>query len=236
MSIAAAARAMLDSGATAEQIVAMVERAEDIKREKTRASNAERQRRFRANNSRNDVTRDSVTVTDVTRDAVTDAEPYIARAGAPVCSNDFSNEKSKLDTPLPSEGHPQAKKPKAPTPLEILSEVVSEKTAADVIAHRKALRKPLTPRAAELLAKSLVASGDAERAAATMIERGWQGYRADWDVPNSRAGPTQQFPGTKKTEFMAFYEQLCEDTKGYGKQAESEVFDGNVHGIPVIRN
>ncbi len=84
-------------------------------------------------------------------------------------------------------------KSKFPSPKEILSEVLSEKTAADVVAHRKALRKPLTPRAAELLAKTLAGSGDAERAAATMIERGWQGYRADWDVarPNARAGPAR---------------------------------------------
>jgi len=85
-------------------------------------------------------------------------------------------------------------KPRARGPVEILSEVVSEKTAADVVAHRKALRKPLTPRAAELLAKTLAASGDAEHAAATMIERGWQGYRADWDgaKPNARAGPNSR--------------------------------------------
>jgi hypothetical protein len=84
-------------------------------------------------------------------------------------------------------------KSKSPSPKEILSEVLTPETAADVVAHRKALRKPLTPRAARELAKSLSASGDAERAAATMIERGWQGYRADWvgGSPNARAGPSQ---------------------------------------------
>lgn len=92
---------------------------------------------------------------------------------------------------LRSDCEPAPSAKQKPTPEKILSEFVSEKTAADVVAHRKALRKPLTPRAAELLAKSLAASGDAERAAATMIERGWQGYRADWDgaTSNARDGP-----------------------------------------------
>lgn len=141
--------------------------------------------RDRKERQRHVMSRD-VTGTDVTsRD---DAGPYIARAGAPVFPVGISNDIPKLDNPLPTVG---PLKPKNPSPKEILSEVVSEKTAADVVAHRKALRKPLTPRAAELLAKSLSASGDAERAAATMIERGWQGYRADWDTPNARAGPAR---------------------------------------------
>lgn len=217
----------------ADAVSRMLRSVEDATRHEGSAAIEARRKndRDRKERQRHGKSRD-VTGTDVKeRD---NPSAYIARAAAPVCSNDISNEISKLDNPLPTVG---PLKSKNPTPQKILSEVVSEKTAADVIAHRKALRKPLTPRAAELLAKTLAASGDAESAAATMIERGWQGYRADWDTPrsNARAGP-QEYPGTKKTEFMAFYEQLCEDTKGYGNQTESEISDGNVLSLPVVRH
>ena len=112
MSIAAAARAMLEAGSSAEQIVSMIERAEDIKREKSRASNAERQRRFRATKVGGDVMRDSVTVTDVTdvtRDSVTDHPPYkdnhaCARVFPVGISNDIpqSNLKKQTKKDFPS--------------------------------------------------------------------------------------------------------------------------------------
>lgn len=138
-------------------------------------------------------------------------EEYNTTRAPAVIPVGISNDIPPIDTPLPTVGTPKPKKTKNPTPQEILSEVVSEKTAADVVAHRKALRKPLTPRAAELLAKTLAASGDAEHAAATMIERGWQGYRADWDgaKPNARAGPSRP-PEKRNTVFQAAQEMMAE--------------------------
>jgi len=75
------------------------------------------------------------------------------------------------------------------TPMEILRGGLSEQTAADVIAHRKAKRSPLTPRAARLLIENFKSSGDAERAAQTMILRGWTAFKPEWDRAESRAGP-----------------------------------------------
>lgn len=66
------------------------------------------------------------------------------------------------------------------TPLTVLSGCLSEKTASDVVAHRKAKKAPLTVRAAELLAKAFVASGEPEAAAEMMIARGWAGFEVSW--------------------------------------------------------
>jgi len=87
-------------------------------------------------------------------------------------------------------------KPREPSALEILSECMSEQTARDLIAHRQKLRKPLTARAAKLLAKDFVAYGNAEEAAEMMIKNGWQGFHPTW-VTNqaARAGPTSNGKG-----------------------------------------
>jgi hypothetical protein len=151
---------------------------------------ADRERQQKHRSKSRDVT--LANVTNVTeRDTPPSREEYNTTRAPAVIPVGISNDIPPIEVNphLPTVDTPP--KSKSPSPKEILSEIVSEKTAADVIAHRKALRKPLTPRAAELLAKSLSASGDAEHAAATMIERGWQGYRADWDSskPNARAGP-----------------------------------------------
>ena len=117
-----------------------------------------------------------------------------------------------------------------PKPIEILSKCLSKKTAADVIAHRKALKKPLTPRAAELLANSLAESGDAERAAATMIERGWQGYNSDWAgaSPNARAGPPAR--KEKRNPVFQAYEEIMAERYGPGTEETCEqpadIFEG----------
>lgn len=79
-------------------------------------------------------------------------------------------------------------KTKSQNPLAILETVLSPKTARDVVAHRKALKSPLTDRAAELLAEKFAAYGDAELAASTMIGKGWKGFEPSWDgIPPPRS-------------------------------------------------
>lgn len=140
-------------------------------------------------------------------------------ASAPVCSNGSSlHSEPELFNPLPSEGPLTARlvPPREPLPparadepddgsdlgkkrrpIDILSDCLSRKTAADVVEHRKKLRKPLTERAAELSAKALVECGDPEAGAAMWIALGWQGFRVDWfrneqAKSNARAGPPRQ--------------------------------------------
>jgi hypothetical protein len=56
-----------------------------------------------------------------------------------------------------------------------LMRVLSPDVAEDFIAHRKAMRKPLTVRAAELIAKQLADSFDPDAAANKSICNGWAG-------------------------------------------------------------
>ena len=78
-----------------------------------------------------------------------------------------------------------------PTPREILLECLLPETADGVLAHRKAMRRPLTGRAAQLLAKGFLATADPNAAADMMIERGWQGFKPEW-FDNERRSNGQQ--------------------------------------------
>ena len=61
-----------------------------------------------------------------------------------------------------------------------LCEVLSPDIADAVIEHRQALRKRLSVHAAELLARQFAQMPDPDRAAETMIGRGWQGFEPGW--------------------------------------------------------
>ena len=77
------------------------------------------------------------------------------------------------------------------TPREFLLECLSAESADAVLAHRRAKRCPLTARAAQLLAKGFMSTGDPNAAADMMIERGWQGFKVEW-FDNERAGNGQR--------------------------------------------
>jgi uncharacterized protein YdaU (DUF1376 family) len=82
-----------------------------------------------------------------------------------------------------------------PTARDVLLECLSEKTAADVIAHRQAKKSKLTPRAARELVNAFQKFGDPEAAAAEMILRGWTGFKPDWMVQATSP------PGSNVTQF-----------------------------------
>lgn len=111
-------------------------------------------------------------------------------------------------------------KPREASPLAILSECMSEQTARDLIAHRQKLRKPLTARAAKLLAKDFVAYGNPEEAAEMMIKNGWQGFHPTW-VTNqaARAGPSKSQKG---------WGSLYAELNGYGDGSGQKRIDENV--------
>jgi hypothetical protein len=75
------------------------------------------------------------------------------------------------------------------TPMDELKPVLGEPLARDVIDHRQRLRKPLTARAAELLARQFRSCADPKAAAETMISNGWQGFNPEWmERQNGRSG------------------------------------------------
>jgi uncharacterized protein YdaU (DUF1376 family) len=67
-----------------------------------------------------------------------------------------------------------------PNPASALCGVIGEELATAIVDHRKRLRKPLTPFAAELLAKSLSECANPRSSAKTMIERGWMTIKPGW--------------------------------------------------------
>ena len=70
------------------------------------------------------------------------------------------------------------------TPAEILSHAAGKDAADSFVAWRKKLRKPLTERAALMIAKTLVSinadGGDATEALDMAQEHGWQTIKKDW--------------------------------------------------------
>lgn len=76
---------------------------------------------------------------------------------------------------------PVARKTHADEIREILGSVLRPEIADAVIDHRRKLRKPLSRKAAELLAGKFARCRDGpEVAAETMIARGWQGFEPEW--------------------------------------------------------
>lgn len=119
-----------------------------------------------------------------------------------LCS-DAKPPRKKLDQE-PVSKRPKNNQKQKPSPLEILQTALSEKTAFDVIAHRKAKRAPLTPRAAELLVAAFRDHGDAEAAAEAMIANGWTGFKPEW-LRNDRAGPHRAKPSVQNPHLASYF-------------------------------
>lgn len=60
-------------------------------------------------------------------------------------------------------------------PSDVLARVIGEELAEAFIAHRKSIKKPMTEKAAELMAKKLRSFSDPRAAVEEAIMNGWQG-------------------------------------------------------------
>lgn len=81
-------------------------------------------------------------------------------------------------------------KKKKEDPIEVvLRSRLSKQAAADFIAHRKALKKPLTARAAELVIAKLDGCADPDAVVNASIMNGWQGVFPERAVPAPTAPP-----------------------------------------------
>lgn len=96
----------------------------------------------------------------------------------------------------------------------------AERTAA-VIDHRRAMRKPLTPHAARLLARKLGAAPDPNAAADTMIGNGWQGFEPEWlaNRGGARRGPD---PPRRRTLADAARDLIHPDPKAHDDGARDD--------------
>lgn len=231
---AAVLDALLQAGASAEMIAAVVKAAlasqeakDEDRRARARSGNAERQRRHRERNANNAVTaRDEPLSTVTSRD---ENVPKIEVSRAPICAGGLSGEEviSKIPltvTTLPVPKTEKQAKPAKPSPKSELVEAVGDELAAEVVDHRQRMRKPLTPQAASRLAKQFLDTGRPQDAARMMIDRGWQGFNADWFANAApRAGPNGSHPADTRERPLTKFEQMAQDLI-YGKNRS--LFDG----------
>lgn len=102
-----------------------------------------------------------------------------------------SREPTRVEDNLQTKNSTGQKENKKNTPRDELAAVLDADHADAVLEHRQKLRKPLTQRAAHLLAKKLAAAPDANAAADLMVEKGWLSFELAWaEKPTPRAsGP-----------------------------------------------
>jgi len=97
------------------------------------------------------------------------------------------------------------------TPREFLETVLDAKHADAVLDHRQRLRKPLSMRAAELMAQEFAKCSDPNEAADLMIAKAWTGFKADWWENERRGGSAPRAgPGGRR---MTAQEQTRENLR-----------------------
>jgi hypothetical protein len=64
--------------------------------------------------------------------------------------------------------------------MAVLSPILGDELARDIVQHRKGLKCPLTARGARALLKQYEATGNAVNAAEHHLNMGWRGFSADW--------------------------------------------------------
>lgn len=111
----------------------------------------------------------------------------------------------------------------APSAKDELARVLDSEHVAAVIEHRKKLRKPLTARAASLLAARFAKWPKPNEAADAMIANGWQGFEVAWmqnrrtngpDPPIVAGGPPPGFREARSTgEYVAYMREKLNDPK-----------------------
>lgn len=129
----------------------------------------------------------------------------------------------------PSVINNSARAEKSPSPKQELETVLDTERAKAVVAHRKAIRKPLTEHAAKLLARKFAACPDPNAAADAMISNGWQGFDPSWlDKPPARAGPLP-LPQRRRSAGDIMRE-IWEQENG---NESAEIYPGDVVRLPA---
>lgn len=136
--------------------------------------------------------------------------------------------------PLPTNSNHTPSPPKggsSPTPFSKLCAVLDEDHARAIVDHRQRLRKPMTPRAAELLARRLAEFSDSNAAADRMIEKGWQSIEVGWgEQPLARGSPARQSP-------VEVFRNLASELNG--QNGHDRGFDGDrddASSVPLIQH
>ena len=87
----------------------------------------------------------------------------------------------------------KAQAPEKPSVKSELMNVLDEDHAQAVIEHRKAIKKPMSVRAAQLLAGKFSKCENPNAAADIMISAGWQGFEPEW-IENRKSSARREPP------------------------------------------
>lgn len=174
MSIAAVLRELMAAGLQGEALIAAIARVEAASGP---AVDAQAERRRAKDRERKRLRNSAESAEIVETPSPKETSPTPPKEITPSCSEDKSS---------------------SPSPRAQLERVLDRDRAGAVLEHRQRLRKPLTARAAELLARKLSTAADPNAAADLMIEKGWQSYETEWAERNkqatARGSPPQNAP------------------------------------------
>lgn len=130
-------------------------------------------------------------------------------------------------TPSQSETNVSSKTPRA-----ALETVLDAARAGDVIEMRQRIRKPLTRRAAELLAGQLSQWHDPNEAADAMVLNAWQGFKPEY-LHNQRARGSPAFSRPAKPDHFANFEQELIDGQDRDDRSDRSNRD-DAQGVPIL--
>lgn len=151
-----------------------------------------------------------------------------------ICARVLHREKLEVKLDI-SSLRSDTKIPKAKTDLQI---ALGDELAAEVVAHRKALRKPLTPQAASRLAKKFLETGQQQDAARMMIDKGWQGFEVDWFTKTREppglfgAATGRERPISVRERMENWVNKGSENDQDRNRRAQG--FDGNVLVLSAV--
>jgi hypothetical protein len=225
MTLGDAVRRLVEAGATPEVIAIAVE---EIEAARTGSLNARQARNRRYYQNRKRLNSDGFkTPQDASETVLKPSETVLIKTPLARVEDNPSTKK------LSGKVRKNSTRERLKTPREILLDCLSPEVAAGVLAHRQALRKPLTGRAAQLLAKGFLATADPNAAADMMIERGWQGFKPEWfeNERRSNGQPRQSKRGSISDVAPGFIERI---DRLYA-EAEGRPSDGGSPGGETVQ-
>lgn len=152
-----------------------------------------------------------------------------------------SNAKAMLKQPEPEpkselcsekKKNTKRKNPDEKSAIEHLGDVLSLEASKAVVEHRRNMRKPLTAYAAKLLAARFAKASQQFNSppddfANLMIERGWQGFDAEWVRPPP-IPPKPQRQSTARTLSEAFAEGMEQHDRDANQAGNNQALHGTV--------
>jgi len=207
--------AMVAAGCTAEQIVAAVKAdalSDGARANHKREIDAARKRRQRSN----------VTLghaDNAGQDVTAQDNPSPKKETSPTPPKEKTTPSSSETTPSSSETIVSSK-----TPRQALEVVLDAQRADAVIEHRKRIGKPVTVRAAELLAGKFARCPDPNAGADAMVSNGWQGFEPEWVDRQQQRGSPQARPPSKSDVFEGLKQQV---RNGQQRDRDNPGPDGN---------